>query len=73
MKHRRKRMLEPKKEQYPYCPIRFTMLLPDGLSAVTGLEWFDNKTGEHSRIAFRRGFCSCSAERRKGWRNNEAR
>jgi hypothetical protein len=59
----RGKMLSTEKPVPPYCPIRATILIPDGHSAFD-YEWFDNKTGEHS---------SCSVKRRKGWRNNEAR
>ncbi len=41
-------MPETRKPQHPYCPVRFTMCIPDGLSALTDIEWFD-ENGEQSR------------------------
>lgn len=48
------------KPQYPYCPVRFTMCLPDGLSTLADIEWFD-ENGEPSRAVPKTKVCDPSS------------
>jgi hypothetical protein len=53
-KKTRGNMTEPK-QQYPYCPVRATTIMPDDVgSLLTDVEWFSNETGGKSSAMHQR-------------------